>query len=111
MSDTLARGDRARVVVPTKSDVLETRRRREAIQTSIEPYSRDLASLGTKLVAHEFPRPAQDIGASNTLKCRGFLTLCGACMHAQSESRLRNWNSFAVHSTEDCRLIQNFFSF
>ena len=54
MSDTLAPVERARVPVPTKNDVLETRK--EAIQTSIEsslaqpdPYAGDLASLGNLL--------------------------------------------------------------
>ena len=38
MSDTFARGKRARVLVPTKSDVLETGK--ETIQTSIESNKR-----------------------------------------------------------------------
>ena len=38
MSDTLARGERARVLVPTKGGVLETDK--EAIQTLIKPDKR-----------------------------------------------------------------------
>ena len=61
---TLARGEKARVLVSTRNDVLETRR--ESIQTSIEPGpSRDLASLG--IIIHTHFASSADIIASKIL--------------------------------------------
>ena len=63
MSDTLAPVERARVLVPTKNDVLETRK--EAIQTSIEPEWRPRFVGGALVIRRKLwerlPRMSQSV--------------------------------------------------